>query len=410
MKPQRGDVLELEVSKVVHGGYGLARHEGYVVFAKGALPGEVVTARVADAKKSHAFADVLSVLSPSAHRVAHVWPEADVARAPEERAGGADYGHIDIAFQRELKTEILRDALARFGRVDASLVQTSNVKAIPGDDSGMNWRTRVSLHVDEDGSAGPYAEGSHKVIPVNTLPLATEAINSLGAHRMQWSGHQRIRIVDNSRDSPRLVIDSQKPETITQWVGEFPFRLSDQSFWQVHHSTAQTLFDDVSHRISSLELDAHAEHWDLYGGVGLFGRAIADALGRSVKLTTVESDSESTEFASENLADVVGARAMCSPAERFVIEQASSRHESSPPIGVVVLDPPRSGAGKKVIDALAQTSPQAMIYVACDPVALGRDLGLLSEHGYHPRDIAGFDLFPHTHHFETVVTLTRNAL
>ena len=406
MKPQRGDLLELEVSKVVHGGYGLARHDGFVLFVKGALPGEVISARVTEAKKSHGIADLLEVLSASDSRVPHIWPEADVSREPGQRAGGADYGHINLDYQRELKTEILRDSLERFGRLDPSLSISCEVGAIPGEESGQHWRTRVVLNVDDRGQAGPYAEGTHRVIPVESLPLATPAINELGAHRMEWSGHQKIRIVDNSQDPPRLVIDSQKPEPITQWVGDIPFRLTDQSFWQVHHSAATTLFDDVSRRIASLPLTTDLEHWDLYAGVGLFGRAIGEALGPAVKVTSVESDSESTEFAAANLTNAVGARAVSLSTEKFVAEAASQNHESSLPVGVVVLDPPRSGAGKTVIDALGAIRPQAVIYVACDPVALGRDMGIFREHGYLPSDIVAFDLFPHTHHFETLVTFT----
>jgi tRNA/tmRNA/rRNA uracil-C5-methylase (TrmA/RlmC/RlmD family) len=407
VKPQQGDLIELEVSKVVHGGFGLARHDGFVIFAKGALPGEVVSVRLTDIKKSHAYADLIEVLSPSAHRVEHLWPEAGLSRAPDNRAGGADYGHIKLDYQRELKTEILHDALIRFGRLDPSVVETARVNALSGDESGDHWRTRVTLHVNDDGQAGPFAEGTHRVIPVETLPLATEAIQNLGAHQMEWRGHQRIRIVDTLRDTPCLIIDTQKPEPITQWVGDTPFRLSDHSFWQVHRSAAQTLFDDVVRRLSSLTIDPQREQWDLYGGVGLFGRAMGETLGKKAKIVSVEADEDSTEFAAENLKDFVGARALASSAEKFVLERAASQQASSVPIGAVVLDPPRSGAGKKVIDALVTLRPLALIYVACDPVALGRDVGLLREHGYAPRDIAGVDLFPNTHHFETVVTLTR---
>ena len=406
MKPSVGDRLDLEISKVVHGGFGLARHDGFVIFVKGVLPGEIVTAELYQVKKSHGYAHLLEVNSESAYREPHIWPEADHSRPIASRVGGADYGHIQRDYQLELKRLVLEDSLVRFGKVAEHLAGSVSVGALPGDDSGLHWRTRTTLHVSSDGTVGPYAEATHTVVPVTSLPLSTRESEALGVLSGDFSGHRRIRIVHPSRSEPRLIIDQQKPEPITEWVGEIPFQLTDQSFWQVHRSAATTLFDSVASSVSQLSVDPKATHWDLYGGVGLLARALLESLSTDATVISVESDEEASRFAASNLDPFPSARAVASSTEEFLTHHDDS-HDSGP-LGVVVLDPPRSGAKEVVVQRICDRTPQAVVYVACDPVALGRDLGLFRERGYVPTNITGLDLFPHTHHFETVATLVKN--
>lgn len=403
MKPSVGDRLELEITKVVHGGYGLGRHEGFVVFVKGTLPGETVSVHVDEVKKTHGYAHLIDVLEPSPYRREHVWPEADYRRPVSQRVGGADYGHIERSHQLQLKAEILRDALNRFGRVDDTLSANVSVEALPGDDSGLGWRTRTTLHVAEDGTVGPYAEGTHSVVPVETLPLSTPKSESLGLHRQDFRGHSRIRITHPRQSPPRIIIDNQAPEPITEWVGEISFQLTDQSFWQVHTSAAETLYDIVTEMIGNSTLAADAENWDLYGGVGLFGRALSDFLGPSARVVSVESDPDAARCAAANLTGYSHAQAVESSTEDFLKAQQSGNVKEQ--LGVVVLDPPRSGAKEDVVRRLCGRNPETVIYVACDPVALGRDLGIFRDRGYVPVEFKGLDLFPHIHHFETVVSL-----
>jgi len=137
-------IVELEITAMAHGGSGIGRLDGRVVFCPGVIPGDVVNAEIVDdSKKSMWRAQALSIVTPSPHRVAHVWPEADMSRPFDQRAGGADYGHIDLPYQRELKTDILRDSLIRFGGLSAEELSDVAVKAAPGDDErgGLGWRT-----------------------------------------------------------------------------------------------------------------------------------------------------------------------------------------------------------------------------------------------------------------------------
>ena len=141
-----GKTLELDVTNIAHGGVAVARTDGRVVFVSDAIPGERVRARITDdAKKSFWRADTVEVLEPSPFRRPHVWSAASLERDPADRAGGAEFGHIDLTHQRELKRQIITDALARMAHLDTDV----QVQAVPGDDEagGTGWRTRVRLHV-----------------------------------------------------------------------------------------------------------------------------------------------------------------------------------------------------------------------------------------------------------------------
>ncbi|WP_433676621.1 class I SAM-dependent RNA methyltransferase [Microbacterium gorillae] len=404
------DTLDLTITGVAHGGVFVARHEGRVVFVSDAIPGETVRARLTDtSKKSFWRAETVEVLDASRHRRPHVWAPADVANAPEDRPGGADFGHIDLAHQRTLKSEVLTDALRRFGGIDRAV----GVAAVAGETDGLRWRTRVSLHVDDAGNVGPYAARSHRVIPVEQLPLATLPIERAADKLFAGRGDRidlvqpadgRVRVVNRrAEQNPR-----EQHEVIIETVGDREFRVDADGFWQVHRGAATTLDAAIRRLLSAEQIDPDAWHLDLYGGVGLFGATIADLGG--TRITSVESDARATEHAGENLAEWVGARAETARVDRYLrslVQGASTREKERLSQGVVVLDPPRTGAGRGVVTDLAALSPRTVIYVACDPVALARDLGTFHELGYVAEDIEAFDLFPHSHHLETVALLRR---
>lgn len=397
------ELLELDITDVAHGGIFVARHEGRVVFVTDALPGERVLARVTDAgKRSFWRADTVEVVQASPERRPHVWASADLGVDPEDRPGGAEFGHIELAHQRNLKSRVLADALARFGGYS----QQVGVQPIPGDEHGLRWRTRVQLHVDADGRIGPYAARSHRVITVPDLPLATAELEAR-ARTLVPQGADRIDLVQAGGGTVRVLAgnDRARRETITEHVGDRSFQLDAGGFWQVHPHAATTLSEVVS-RFLTGRIDEQAQHLDLYGGVGLFAAALA-TLGAS-RVTSVEGDARATEHAGENLAAWVGARAQTARVDRYLgtlLGSASAAERERYRNGVVVLDPPRSGAGGAVVRDLAQLGPASIVYVACDPVALARDVRTFAEHGYLVRQLESFDLFPNTHHFETVALL-----
>lgn len=410
-----GTLLELDVTGIAHGGISVARHEGRVVFVSDAIPGETVVARVTeDRKKSFWRADAVSVTTPSEHRVDHVWPEAGLDRDPAERPGGAEFGHIALAHQRTLKHDVLVDSFSRFAHFGLAEVLGRDVvvEAAPGDDAanGLGWRTRVRLHVDEDGTAGPFAARSHTVVPVAGLPLATATVQeSAPLARGAMPGASVLDVLAPSgSEGARLVVDEQAPTAVTEVVGNRTFTVDDTGFWQVHRAAAAVLTDAVQDLVDRDRLDVDGIHLDLYGGVGLLAAAVGDLVGPKARLTSVESAGRATEHAQENLAEWIGARAEPGRVDRWLARtvQTASRSELDRyRAGTVVLDPPRSGAGREVAVQIAALQPAQVVYVACDPVALARDVATFADLGYRLEALRAFDLFPHTHHMEAVARL-----
>lgn len=416
-----GALLDLDVTAIAHGGVFIARHEGRVVFVSDAIPGERVRARLtapsdaspgsgSDARRFWR-AETVEVLDASPHRRPHVWPEADVARAPEQRPGGADLGHIEIGHQRVLKRRVLQEALDRFagGGVDAPEVEATG--------TDENWRTRVTLHIDAEGRIGPYAARSHRVVPVAEHVLARPAIDA-AARGLSALPEGRMELIEPADGEVRRVLrpESERhaharrgrrgprrpaPETIVEQAAGRSFGLDADGFWQIHPAAAGLLDGAVAELLAGA-VDPSAAHLDLYGGVGLFSATLARLGARRV--TTVESAPRATRHAAENLRDL-GARAVTARVDRFLTSGDDDLRGAAG--GAIVLDPPRSGAGRAVVEDVAALDPAAIAYVACDPVALARDLATFRGLGFEPRRMRAFDLFPHSHHLETVALLTR---
>ncbi|GAA1545014.1 tRNA/tmRNA/rRNA uracil-C5-methylase (TrmA/RlmC/RlmD family) [Microbacterium ginsengiterrae] len=400
MARSASDLLDLDVTGIAHGGTFIARHEGRVVFVSDAIPGERVRARITDDTKASFWrAETVEVVEASPHRRPHVWAEADVSRDPEERAGGADLGHIDLAHQRSLKQQVLREALDKFAGAG---LDAPTVEAVD-DTDGTGWRTRISLHVDDDGVIGPYAARSHRVIPVASHALARPRVEA-EALALKKGDAGRIDLVESADGDvhvlrrPKRAKRRPAPRVLTERVGGRTFRVDADGFWQVHPAAAATLDAAVRSALDG-RVDASATHLDLYGGVGLLASSLASA-GAS-DIVTVESSARATAHARENLADV-DVTAVTARVDRYLAGLGDDARA-----GTVVLDPPRSGAGRAVVDGVHALAPDAVVYVACDPVALARDLGTFRGLGWKVEAMCAFDLFPHSHHFEVVATLIR---
>ncbi|HVX08534.1 class I SAM-dependent RNA methyltransferase [Humibacter sp.] len=412
--------LELEVTGVAHGGVFVARHEGRVVFVSDTLPGERVLARVSDTRHDRFWrAETVRVLEPSEHRRPHVWQASSIERDPADRAGGAEFGHIELGHQRELKHQVIADAFTRMaGVAEAPEVEGIQESGKRADDErdGTRWRTRVRLHVDEEGNVGPYAARSHRVIPVADLPLATEAVERaapLGETQMR-EGIIDIAVTSEgfvSVTRPDAAGDiGRRPQVVHERVGDRRFALESTGFWQVHRKAPEVLTRAVQDAVDDSLFDPRAFNLDLYGGVGLLAAAVGDRFGPTTRITSVESDERTTDHAAANLAEWIGAQTVTARVEDYLRDltaRSSAGERSRLRAGTVVLDPPRSGAGREVVDMLAGLAPAQLVYVACDPVALARDLGWLRDRGYELRSVRAFDLFPNTHHVEAVATLTR---
>lgn len=406
-----GREVELAVLRIAHGGVSVAEmapssasgDSGRVVFVADTLPGERVLARITDDRHDRYWrADTVRVLEPSPDRVPHVWGAASVDRAPADRAGGAEYGHIAPARQRALKTTVLRDALTRTGGLSEAVVSALDpfVAAVPGRADGTRSRTRVSLHVDRDGRVGPYAARSKRVVRVDDLPLAVAALESLLPDRARGRALELVA----SGSGAFAAAPREAREPITERVGDREFQLEALGFWQVHPAAPAVLTGAVRAAIDPARFDPGADNLDLYGGVGLLAAALADGPDASdrtrVAVTTVESDRAASAHAARNLADLPGALAVRAPVGEFLTGNARRR-----PGATVVLDPPRSGAGADVVRAIVASAPAQIVYVACDPVALARDVRTFADLGWRLDSLAAFDLFPNTAHFEVVARL-----
>ena len=412
-----GQLIELTVDNVAHGGICVARHDGRAVFVPDTAPGERILARVTEVKKRFARAETLRVIETHEERRDHIWPEAAIDRDPADRAGGAEFGHLTLSYQRELKRRVLADSFARFAKLDIADDLTA-VEACPGDDDlgGTRWRTRVTLHVDEHGNVGPYAARSRRVIPVASLPLAVpdiEELAPLDGVALGESGRYelvqpseldaRIRFVPATRRGANPV---RSERVITETVNDRSFQLAEDGFWQVHRQAATTLFNAVQDAARD-HFDPEAQHLDLYGGVGLLAAALGELGGKRSRVESVEAVESATEHAQENLAEWVGARAITARVDHYLNRLLNDRGARALRCGTVVLDPPRAGAGLEVIESLDALDPRQLIYVACDPVALARDTAYLAERGWKLTSLRAFDLFPSTHHVETLARFDR---
>lgn len=428
MTGEVGQIVDLEITDAAHGGVFVGRLDGRVVFTADAIPGERVRARLTDASKASFWrADTVEVTDPSPYRQRHIWPEADVDRDPADRPGGAEFGHIELSHQRDLKRHILATALQRTGHV-AVPVEFEGPRAasvgnhvVAEQPDGTRWRTRVSLHVDDDGRMGAYAARSHRVIPTESMPLATAAIERAAAALgrpapgrvdlvQPADGH--VRVLPRPDGAERRGGSTRRhSEVVVEHVGARRFRVDAGGFWQVHRLAASTLTTVVAEELAD-GVDPDGWHLDLYGGVGLFGALLGDLAGPAARITSVEGNERATEHAGENLAEWVGARAETARVDRWtraLRQKISDRDRERLARGTVVLDPPRTGAGAAVVDDLAALGPASIVYVACDPVALARDLSRFADHGYRADRVRGIDLFPHSHHMEAVALLRRDV-
>jgi tRNA/tmRNA/rRNA uracil-C5-methylase (TrmA/RlmC/RlmD family) len=368
-----GQSFDVEVGPVAHGGHCVARHEGRVVFVRHTLPGERVTVRVTEGDEGSRFlrGDAVRVLEPSPDRVAPPCPVAGPGLC-----GGCDFQHVALPAQRALKTAVVHEQLQRLAGLDVPV----EVEAVPGDDHGLRWRTRVQYALTPDGHRGFRVHRSHRVVPVDDCPITrTDA-------RVEVEGHHPS--------------DEAVSESVSTSFGHHSFDVAATGFWQVHPGAPRVLVETV---LDQLRPRPGESCLDLYAGVGLFSAFLADAVGPSGSVHAVEGDRAACDHARANLASYPHATVT-----RGSVDRTLDRLEPDP-VDLVVLDPPREGARKAVVSAVVARSPRAVAYVACDPAALARDVALFAEAGYRLDTLRALDLFPMTHHVECVALLTRSA-
>jgi len=327
-----------------------------VVFVRHALPEERVVVEITEVDKTFLRGDAVEVLEASADRVPAPCPLAHPGGC-----GGCDFQHVSLPAQRRLKAVVVEEQLQRLAGIERSVT----VAAV---EPTLRWRTRMQYVALPGGRRGLRKHRSHDVVEVDDCLIAAPG-------------------------------SDDRQELVTEHVLGHDFAVAGGGFWQVHPEAPRVLVETV---LEMLAPRAAERALDLYAGVGLFSAFLAEAVGPEGHVTGVEGDRRAVELAGENLSAYSWAEVRRAPVERLDWVRL-------PGADVVVLDPPRVGAKRKVVDAIAGTGPRAVAYVACDPAALARDLAYFRDAGYRLSDLRAFDLFPMTHHVECVALLVRSA-
>jgi tRNA/tmRNA/rRNA uracil-C5-methylase (TrmA/RlmC/RlmD family) len=404
-----GAHIELEIEAIAHGGHCVARDDGRVVFVRHALPGERVRAVVTDGGSTSSYlrADAVEVIRAAAGRVESRCPVSGPGGC-----GGCDFQHVELATQRELLGRVVREQLQRLAGVDVDVVVES-----PDDGDGLGWRTRVTFGVDTAHRPGLHRHRSPELVPIESCPIANPVIDDVCQERwnadsveavVSSTGERIVVVGSPGRDLPRLALAGIVDATgrrirgrtfVRERVRDREFRVTGGGFWQVHPAAAGILVDAV---LAMADVTDGQRVADLYAGVGLFSAFLAEGVGVGGAVVSVEADARAAVDARRNLHDLRQVRLV-----HATVDTALRRHAVSAPLDLVVLDPPRTGAKARVVDAIAALGVDRVVYVACDPAALARDVRTFAGHGYALETLRAFDLFPMTHHVECVALLTR---
>jgi 23S rRNA (uracil1939-C5)-methyltransferase len=411
-------ILTLDIEKPAAGGRMLARLNGQIVLVWGAIPGERVRARVERSAKGVLFAETVDALSAS--------PDRRDAMG-DWRCGGNVLAHVRYARQLHIKSEIIRDAFARIGRMPLEVAPI--VTASPE----QGYRMRARLHV-RGGRMGFMRESSHEICavgPTGQMQPATVGWVEAAEARLRddkLAGLTSVEIAENIPATERAchlelepgsnarafavlatdavtglsaqVLDRHGVETlsgvaaVSDSVGPLRLRRDARAFFQGNRFLLETLV----HRIASLVPNGPVT--DLYAGVGLFGLSLA---ARGIAdVTLVEGDPVSGHDLEENARPYL---------DRAHVERSSVedflRRRTPAPNATFIVDPPRTGMSPDAARAIVRVKPKRVVYVSCDVATLARDARVLIDADYSLVEISAVDLFPNTAHVETVAVFDR---
>jgi tRNA/tmRNA/rRNA uracil-C5-methylase (TrmA/RlmC/RlmD family) len=386
--------LVLRTGAPANGGSCVARDDGRVVFVRYALPGELVRVRVTAEKGTFWHADAVEVLEASDDRVESLCPVAGV-----DGAGCCDLAFAEPAAARVLKGEVVANQLGRLGDYP-----WEGIAEPVGSGAPLGWRTRVQLDVGADGHAGLHRYHSTELVTDLRCAQLPEAMLA-GLDGPRWRPGDRLHVVLDDDGRRHVVTTSRESRDTTvvegdgravQRVGERVWRLPVTAFWQSHRDAA-ALYSDLVREWAGA---GARRAWDLYGGAGLFAAALAAAIGPGGRVHTVDTARNASAAARAALADLSSVTVVSGSVRGFLAGQ-SGRAD------IAVLDPPRAGAGRPVIDLLARAGVPRVIHIGCEAASFARDISLYRGHGYQVARIRVFDAFPLTHHIECIALLTR---
>ncbi|MDO5747122.1 MAG: RsmD family RNA methyltransferase [Actinomycetaceae bacterium] len=417
--------ITVKAGPMTHGGACVCHHHNKVGFIRNAIPGETVKVLITQELSKRFYGTVIDVVEASEHRREHFWPEA-----VNNDIGGTEYGHIALDHQRYLKAEVLRDAFSRVGGRDLAYhmdgfdipFYPAPSDAAGGCDAGRGWRTRVEVVMTSEGIGMHQYRGSH-CVPVKQLPFVSKKITDcdiFGAHcalaKIAQPG-QRIRLVHDNKRVVACVDDAlfeecdgvfvpTKDDVMHYRVGDDLFDVSALGFWQAHTDAPCVLRESVTRMINTVRAHlapSQISAVEFYAGAGLLS---LELLRRCHSVWTFEGSVRAVADAKKNMST---AGLTVEHAGRAFInaKQVARAAQRIKTPDLVVLDPPRQGAGTQMMKALAQWGPSAIILVACDLASAARDLGVLHRCQYRITQAECHDLFPYTPHIESVFLLER---
>jgi len=389
-----GDLVQVTIEKVAHGGHFIARHDGAVIFVRHAIPGEKCTIQITSTGSSFNRADVVSVETPSEFRV-----EAPCTFSHRNGCGGCDFQHISVAHQRTLKSDVIAEQFSRIAKMDLR-VEVEKVG------ESTHWRTRAIATTDRNGKLGFYKSRSHSIAPVTDCIICVEGMNFNEIASRDLKGDIRVEISASNTGERSIALApargeekarlTEGPAVLHENVLGRSLEVSQESFWQSHKKAPEVLTQAV---LEFAQLKSGEHVLDLYGGVGLFSAAILEAVGSTGHVDLIEGSKVATADAGRNFAAFSNITIATGDVAKLLPRITAA--------DVVVLDPPRDGAGKEAVAHIARLAPRAIVYVACDPAALARDTAYLADHSYSLVKVRAFDLFPMTHHIECVALYAR---
>jgi 23S rRNA (uracil1939-C5)-methyltransferase len=443
-RPSRGDVLELTIDSLAHGGNGVARHDGYVVFVAGAVPGDRVRAVVGKAKRAYAEARAVEVLDPSPDRIP---PAADHPGAP--------WQVLPYERQLEVKAGQVREALERIGRLEGFELEPIVPAVEP-------WRYRNKLEYSfGTGPGGELVCGFHapgrwdEIVPMDDCLLASERSNEVREQVLAWAraqglgawdrreqrgllrnlvvregrrtGELQVRLVTSpgAIDAGSLIdaVDcdglfwtrqDQLGETsaggdtvllsgapqLRERLGGLELMISPEAFFQTNTEMAELLYGAAA---DMARLRGVERVFDLYCGIGTIGLTLASRAREVVGVEIVEpAVADAIENARRN--DVLNARFYAGDirlAMRDLVAEAGRPD-------VAIVDPPRAGLSQKVVRRILEAQPARVVYVSCNPTTLAPNAAQMAEAGYRLTRVRPVDMFPQTPHIECVALLERS--
>ena len=402
--------LIIDIVRFNNEGDGVGLYNDFVIFVKGALIDEKVHVKIVDIKKNYAVGKLIGVLSPSEERRVPICPYYNTC-------GGCNIMHMSEELQLEFKKKKIEDIFKKVCKIDL------NVKEICSYNN-LNYRNKVVLRV-EGNKIGYYKPRSKDLVDIEECKICDEKINDTIKIIREYINHYKTHkihevIIRTARDEVMIYFDSLNPtwqnkfiercknvtsiyvknklinglDSINQKINNLGFDISPKSFFQVNPETASNLYKYALKRVNDQNITV-----DLYSGTGTIAMALAE---KSRRVIAIESNKSAVANAKSNLDlnDIDNVEFKLGKVEDLIDELKEFN------IDTLVLDPPRSGSDKKTLKSLLKIKPKSIVYISCNPVTLARDYNVIRSM-YDILEVKAFDMFPNTHHVETVMILER---